>query len=71
MVMKLAFSLCMKVVLCMCFVLKCCLGSVIRRAIIFIVIFVISIPDLVENICCARLLKNVNLILTSYRNQLW
>jgi len=44
MVLKLAFSFCMKVVLCMCFVLKCFLGSVIRRAIICIVIFVI-IPD--------------------------
>ena len=71
MVLKLAFSFCMKVVLCMYFVLKCYLSFVIRRAIIFIVIFVISIPDLVETICCVRLLKIVNFILTSYRNQLW
>jgi len=61
-VLKLPFSFCMRVVLCMCFLLKCCLGSIIRRAVIFIVIFVMSIPDLVETICCIRLLKNVSTV---------
>jgi hypothetical protein len=56
------FLLCMKVVLCMCFVLKCCIGSVIRHAMIFIVMFVISIPDLVETLCFVRLLKNLNIV---------
>ena len=46
----------------LCFVLKCCLGSVIRRSVIVIVIFVMSIPDLVETVCCVRLLKNVNTV---------
>jgi len=62
MVLKLSFSFCVKVVLSMCFVLKYCLGSVIRCAVIFIVTFVMSMPDLVESICCVRLLKNVNTV---------
>jgi hypothetical protein len=62
MVLKLPFSFCMKVVLCLCFVLKFCLSSVIRCAIIFIVIFVVDIPHLVETVCCVRLLKNVNTV---------